>query len=193
MSFLRKIAFIAIISSPSVFGMGGAPGMPGGPSLAGIYQDVKDVQGQVNANSGDANMLRAKLAALTGRIGSLCAVSPNTLGSMTRAQEVSGTLDGAVNLLLGTGVGSSVQTAEAVKGGISASPYLQALFINQGNNASVWDTHIYPQVLTAFIRLQASYVSAILNYISQNIGRLKPEEISALNHALDIVSKQLGF
>ena len=190
MSFLRKIAFIAIISSPSVFGMGGAPG---GPSLAGIYQDVKDVQGQVNANSPDANMLRAKLAALTGRIGSLCAVTPNVLGSMTRAQEVSGTLDGTVNLLLGTGVGSSVQTGEAVKGGISASPYLQALFINQGNNASVWDTHIYPQVLTAFIRLQASYVSAMLNYISQNIGRLKPEEIAALNHALDIVSKQLGF
>ncbi|MFN7662121.1 MAG: hypothetical protein ACK5PQ_00090 [Alphaproteobacteria bacterium] len=190
MLFVKKIFFISIFII-NAFGMGG--GVPGaGPSIAGIYRDVKDVEGLAHANSPEANKLRTNLSMLAAKLAALGGSTPGQLVSAANAQQVSATVDSVINMLLGTAALSSVQTVEAVKGGIANNPYLQALFINQGNNPSVWDTYMYPQMLTAFIRVQSSYAAAILNYISQNISRLTSGEIESLNNSVQALLNRLN-
>jgi hypothetical protein len=195
MSFLIKLSFISVFLIQLAYSMGssgsGASGSGGG-ALSGVYQDVQNVAGLIDANSPEANKLRTNISLLVGKLSALGGSTPGQLVSATNAQQVSATVDSVINMLLGTAAVSSVQSVEAVKGGISNNPYLQTLFINQGNNVSVWDAYIYPQVLTSFIRVQSSYACAILNYISQNIARLKPGEIDSLNNSVQALLNRLN-
>lgn len=199
MSIFLKISFIAIVGISAAFGMGGssAAGTAGsatgqGGSLSGLYQDVSNVAGLIDANSPAANQLRTNISMLVAKLSALGGSTPGQLVSATNAQNVSAAIDSVVNMILGTAALSSVQTVESIKGGISGNPYLQALFINQANNVSVWDAYMYPQILTAFIRIQASYASAILNYISQNIAKLTPGQIDSLNTSVSSLLNRLN-
>jgi hypothetical protein len=205
MSIFLKISFIAIVGISAAFSMGGssagagagaggaAGGLTGqGGSLSGLYQDVSNVAGLIDANSPAANQLRTNISMLVAKLSALGGSTPGQLVSATNAQNVSAAIDSVVNMILGTAALSSVQTVESIKGGISGNPYLQALFINQANNVSVWDAYMYPQILTAFIRIQASYASAILNYISQNIAKLTPGQIDSLNTSVTALLNRLN-
>lgn len=202
MSVFLKISFITLFSISTVLGMGGssASGAGGGAggitdsggALSGIYSDVKNVTGLIDANSPAANQLRTNISMLVAKLSALGGSTPGQLVSATNAQNVSAAIDSVVNMILGTAALSSVQTVESIKGGISGNPYLQALFINQSNNVSVWDAYMYPNILTAFIRIQASYASAILNYISQNIAKLTPGQIDSLNNSVTALLNRLN-
>lgn len=202
MSFLVKVSIVVGMSISTVFGMGGSSasgtGAPGtgttgaGGSLSGLYQDVSNVTQLIDANSPAANQLRTNISMLVAKLSALGGSTPGQLVSATNAQNVSAAIDSVVNMILGTAALSSVQTVEGIKGGISGNPYLQALFINQGNNVSVWDAYMYPQILTSFIRIQASYSSAILNYISQNIAKLTPGQIDSLNNSVSALLSRLN-
>jgi hypothetical protein len=148
---------------------------------ADAIREVKAVGEVVNNNSPEANKLRTNLALLAGKMAGLANSTPQSLDSKTKAQGVSGAIDSVVNSILQTSVMSSVQAAESITGGVSRNAYLSGLFVQQGGNASVWDSYILPQVLTTFIRIQASYASALLSYISRNIERMHQNEIETLN------------
>ena len=190
MNFLIKISFLSVVLGSFAFGMGGSGA--GGASVAGAYRDVKDVTGLINTNSPEATKLRTNLSMLSAKLNSLGGATPGQLGDRNKAQSVAGTIDSVVNTLIGTSVLSSVQSAEALKGSISHNQYLQALFINQGGNVSVWEAYIYPNVLTTLIRIQASYAAAIVNYVSQHIDRLKKEEIDSLNATVQSMLNRLN-
>ena len=195
MSFFMRAIFLAVASISTVFGMGGsgAGGATGaGGSLSGLYQDVANVSGLVDANSPAANELRTNISMLVGKLSALGGSTPGQLVSATNAQQVSASIYGVVNMLLGTAALSSVQTVEGIQGALSNNPYLQAIFMNQNNGVSVWTAYMYPQILTAFIRIQASYASAILNYISQHMNRLKPGEIDSLNNSVKALLNRLN-
>lgn len=204
MSNFLKITFVTIFSISTVLGLGSSPSSaPGGASangsvtgaggsLSGLYQDFQNVSQLVDANSPAANQLRTNISLLVAKLSALGGSTPGQLVSATNAQNVSAAIDSVVNMILGTAALSSVQTVESIKGGISGNPYLQALFINQANNVSVWDAYMYPQILTAFIRIQASYASAMLNYISQNIAKLTPGQIDSFNNSVTALLNRLN-
>lgn len=203
MSVFLKTTFLILISVSRVFSLGSstpssgagtaAGGLTGtGGSLSGLYQDISNVTGLIDANSPAANQLRTNISLLVGKLSALGGSTPGQLVSATNAQQVSSTIDGVINTLLGTAALSSVQTVEGIQGSIASNPYLQTLFINQGNNVSVWQAYMYPQILTAFIRVQASYSCAILNFISQNIARFTPGQIDSLNNSVSALLARLN-
>lgn len=159
---------------------------------ADAVSEAKEVTGLINANTPEANKLRTNLSMLAGKLNSFGGATPASLGDKNKAQQIAATIDSIVNTIIGTSVLSSVQTAESIKGSVSVNSYLSALFIQQGGNVSVWEAFIYPPVLTHLIRIQASYAAAMLNYISQHIDRLKPEEIQSMNSIVESMLNRLN-
>ena len=178
---MRLFALLAIIWLPTV--------SDAARGSADAIREVKAVGEVVNNNSPEANKLRTNLALLAGKMNGLAHSTPQSLDSKTKAQSVSGAIDSVMNSILQTSVMSSVQAAESITGGVSRNAYLSGLFIEQGGNASVWNAYILPQVLTNFIRIQASYAAALLSYISRNIDRLHQNEIDTLSN---LVQAQLN-
>ena len=127
-----------------------------------------------------------------GKLNSFGGATPGSLGDKNKAQQIAGTIDSVVNTIIKTSVLSSVQTAESIKGSISANSYLSALFIHQGGNVSVWDAFLYPPILTHLIRIQASYAAAMLNYISQNLDRMREQEMESTNAVVESMLNRLN-
>ena len=164
----------------------------GGGTAAGAVNEVKEVTGIINNNSPIANKLRTNLSMLAGKLNSFGGATPGSLGDKNKAQQIAGTIDSVVNTIIKTSVLSSVQTAESIKGSISANSYLSALFIHQGGNVSVWDAFLYPPILTHLIRIQASYAAAMLNYISQNLDRMREQEMESTNAVVESMLNRLN-
>ena len=191
MSFFIRAIFLTATSISTVFGMGGS-GADGGESLSGLYEDIRNVSSLIIINSPEANELRTNISTLIAKMSALQGANPQQLINPEHAKRVSSTIDGVVNMLLGTAAMSSVQTIASIKGSISTNPYMQIMFINQNNSASVWEVYMSPYVISAVVRVQASYASAILNYISQHMDRLPPDQIHSLNNSVKDLLNRLS-
>lgn len=159
------------------------------PVAIEAIRELRGAAELIKGNSPVANRLRTNLALLAGKMNGLAHSTPESLDNKTKAQGVSGAIDAVVNSILETSVMSSVQAAESITGGVSRNAYLTGLFIEQAGHASVWNAYILPQVLSHFIRIQASYAAALLSYISRNIERMHENELETLSH---LVQAQLN-
>ena len=159
---------------------------------ADAVNEVREVGQVINNNSPAANKLRTNLAMLSGKLNTFGGATPGSLNNKNKAQEIAGTIDSIVNTIIGTSVLSSVQTVESIKGSVSGNSYLSALFIEQSGNVSVWDAFLYPPVLAHLIRIQASYASAMLNYISRNLDRMHQNEIESMNSIVESMLNRLN-
>jgi hypothetical protein len=178
------------LSSFQAISMSGAPG--GANPAAGLYGEAQGIARLVEGSTKEDLQLRTNLMSLSAKLISFGGVSPGQFTDKSKAQSVSAAIDSVLNMITGSSVSSTVNAAEAVKGNITNNVYLSGLFIQQGNNPSVWDGLIYPQLLTAFIRLQASYAASVVQYLSVNVQRLTPQEVSVLNNTVQSALNQLN-
>lgn len=183
-----------LLSSFQVIAMSGAPGAgaAGAASAAGLYGEAQGLTRLVEGSTKEDLQLRTNLMSLSAKLISFGGISPSQFTDKSKAQSVSAAIDSVLNMLTGSSVSSTVNAAEAVKGNISNNVYLSGLFIQQGNNPSVWDGLIYPQLLTAFIRLQASYAASVVQYLSVNVQRLTPQEVHVLTNTVQSALNQLN-
>ncbi len=183
---------VVFLSSASVLSMSGVPDGSGGSTAAGLYGEAKDLTRLVDGSTKQDIQLRTNLTSLSAKLISFGGYSPSQFPTKAQAQNLAATIDSVLNSLTGASVSSSVNAAEAVKGSISNNVYLSGLFIQQGNAPSVWEGLIYPNLLMAFIRLQASYAAAIVQYLSANIQRLTPDEVHILSNNVQAALNRLN-
>ncbi len=148
---------------------------------SGLVQLARTGEGLTQASI----TLRTNLGQLSAKLIVYGGYTARDYQDANRARQVASSMDSLINALTSSSVISSLTLANNIKSDVQAygaMPMLNMLFAPQPPSGQcVWDNYIAPYIMASMIKLQATYASAIINYISQNVGRLLPNEVQALN------------
>ncbi len=165
-----------------------------GQTGTAAVSDVLSITQAVGNYTQDAQALRTNLQQLAFKLNSYASYNAAQFQSASRAQEISAAIASVAQALSNATVINAPSEADAIK---AALPYdmVQPRPFYTGPTAvmsSQWDCVIYPNIITRMIHIQASYASAMVQIISQNIQYLTPHQISSLSASIQGLVSRLS-
>lgn len=189
-NFILGMAMMGVLT-PDAISMGrNSNGQ--GADLGSVVQTEKDLVNTARSlTTGSKPMqLRSKLTDLASNVMRVGNNTAQTYTHPEKAQRAAAAIDGVVNTLGGAALTSTISVINNMRSDLQGynipGLFQQYPFTINGQTQSttMWDSYLYPVIVSHLIRLQAAYATALINYISQNASSLTSDQIDGMINSI---------